>query len=71
MMASDVETVGRMLVRCRYEWDLQERAFLLRSINESLPRKKKLRLSPHMNDEYISRVLDTIEKRLFGSPIYS
>lgn len=71
MMDAEAERVARMLVRCRYEWDLKERAFLLRKINESLPSTKQLRLSKSMTDEYVSKALDTLEKRLFGTPIYS
>jgi hypothetical protein len=59
-----------MIVRCRYERDIDKQIILLREINEKLPKPERLRLPSLMTDDYVSRALDTIEERLFGYSIY-
>lgn len=64
------ESLGQLIVRCRYERNVDDQVSLLIKINASLPKRNRLRIPSLITDDYVSRALDTIEERVFGSPIY-
>ena len=65
------ESVGQMIMRCRYERNVDDQISLLMKINEKLPKAKRLRFPSLMTNDYVSKALDTIEERLFGQTVYS
>lgn len=64
------ESLGQLIVRCRYERNVDDQVSLLIKINANLPKRNRLRIPSLITDDYVSRALDTIEERVFGSPIY-
>ena len=64
------KSLGRLIVRCRYERNVDDQISLLNKINENLPKGKRLRIPCLITDDYVSRALDMIEERIFGFSIY-
>jgi hypothetical protein len=64
------ESLGQLIVRCRYERNVDDQVSLLIKINANLPKRNRLRIPSLITDDYISRALDMIEERVFGAPIY-
>jgi hypothetical protein len=64
------ESLGQLIVRCRYERNVDDQVSLLIKINANLPKRNRLRIPSLITDDYVSRALDMIEERVFGSPIY-
>lgn len=64
------ESLGQLIVRCRYERNVDDQVSLLIKINANLPKRNRLRIPSLITDDYISRALDMIEERVFGGPIY-
>ncbi len=64
------KSLGRLIVRCRYERNVDDQISLLNKINENLPKGKRLRIPSLITDDYVSRALDMIEERVFGFSIY-
>lgn len=64
------ESLGQLIVRCRYERNVDDQVSLLIKINANLPKRNRLRIPSLITDDYVSRTLDTIEERVFGSAIY-
>lgn len=64
------ESLGQLIVRCRYERNVDDQVSLLIKINANLPKRNRLRIPSLITDDYVSRALDTIEERVFGSAIY-
>ena len=65
------QSIGQMIMRCRYERDVDHQISLLIKINEKLPTRKRLKFPSLITNDYVSRALDIIEERLFGSTVYS
>ena len=65
------ESFAQLIIKCRYERDVDNQISLLKQINEKLPRGKRIKLPTLMTDDYVSRALDIIEERIFGQAIYS
>ena len=70
-MPSKRESIGQMIMRCRYERNVDDQLSLLIKINNKLPRTKRLRFPSLMTNDYASKALDIIEERLFGQSVYS
>jgi hypothetical protein len=65
------ESIGQMIIRCRYERNIDDQISLLIKINSKLPRTRRLRFPSLMTNDYVSKALDIIEERLFGQTVYS
>jgi hypothetical protein len=65
------DSIGQLIIKCRYETDVDDQISLLSKINEKLPRGKRIRFPTLITDDYVSRALDIIEERIFGHRIYS
>jgi hypothetical protein len=70
-MPSKHDSIGQMIMRCRYERNVDDQISLLIKINNKLPRTKRLRFPSLMTNDYVSKALDIIEERLFGQTVYS
>lgn len=66
-MPVEKESLIQMIGKCRYERNVDDQIYLLNEINESLPRRKRVRFPSLMTNDYVSRALDIIEGQLFDA----
>ncbi|HLG36507.1 MAG TPA: hypothetical protein VI338_00095 [Nitrososphaera sp.] len=56
--------IGKLIVECKNELDVDSRAQILHQINTILPRSQKIKIPSLITNDYISAALYKIEENL-------
>jgi predicted DNA-binding protein (UPF0278 family) len=61
-MANLHSVMGKLIIECKNELDVDSRAQILQQINTMLPRSQKIKIPSFITNDYINMALYRIEK---------